>query len=35
VRFDPGLVQEVSDQVSIGQAGSGIELFQVVEKPWE
>jgi hypothetical protein len=30
MRFDPGLIQEVSDQVCIGEARSRIELFQVV-----
>ena len=29
MRFDPGLIQEVSDQVCIGQARSRINLFQV------
>ena len=29
MRFDPGLIQEVSDQVCIGEARSRIKLFQV------
>ena len=29
VRFDPSLLEQVSDQVSVGQTGGGKELFQV------
>ena len=29
VRFDSRLLQEISDQVRVGQAGGGVELFQV------
>ena len=29
VRFDPSLLEQISDQMSVWQTGGGIELFQV------